>query len=256
MHHFPIDQTFVDTLREMAEENPNVTLRQFCLRMGCSENTVGRRFGCWNVLRVAAGLPESLAGRPASARGYTHDELLAALQRAVDIAGPDVSYDRFVCITGITYPAIARLFGSWTRLRAQFNLPKNRPQTPYSDDDLLKTLDLLSLRLGRHPTNADINALTPHAATTYSKRFGSASKQKEALFKYRLQQALQKRLAAKPPASPPGEATRTLPASGSLDPAEPASAKTNAPRSLFTPTPAPREPPTANRDAAVRHGGA
>jgi hypothetical protein len=31
--------------------------------------------------------------------------------------------------------------------------------------DLLATLDRLSLRLGRDPTNADINALTPHAAT-------------------------------------------------------------------------------------------
>jgi hypothetical protein len=237
MHQFPIDQSFVDTLREMAAENPHVTLRQFCLKMGCSENTVGRRFGAWNVLRVAAGLPESLAGRPACARGYTHDELIAALQRAVDIAGHDVSYDRFVCITGITYPAIARLFGSWTRLRAQLNLPQNRPQSPHSDDDLLATLDRLSLRLGRPPRSADIDALTPHAASTYRKRFGPAKKLQEALFKYRLKQALQKRLAGKPPASPPGEATRTPAASGSLRTSEPAGAQSNAPRSLFSPAP-------------------
>jgi hypothetical protein len=121
---------------------------------------------------------------------------------------------------------------------------------------LLKTLDLLSLRLGRHPTNADINALTPHAATTYHRRFGPARKQKEALFKYRLKKALQKRLATKPPASRIGEATRPLPASGSLGASQPAGPRTNAPRSLFTPGPRAARTADENHDAAVRHGGA
>ena len=193
MKRFPIDQEFVDTLREMAAENPHVTLRQFCTRMGCGENTVGRRFGAWNVLRSAAGLEESLAARPAHARGYTREEILTALQRAVDVIGPEVSYSRFARLTRITYPAIARLFGSWTNLRAELNLPRNSPRTRYSDDDLLETLDRLSARLGRNPRIVDIDALTPHASTTYRKRFGPAKKLRQALLRYRLKKALAKR---------------------------------------------------------------
>lgn len=87
--------------------------------------------------------------------------------------GGRVTLKEFVAETGIPESQIRRHFGSWTALRKEQGWSdQDRDCKRHSDEDLWEALHALIQKLGRFPTNAEIDRRTPFAARTYYTRFG------------------------------------------------------------------------------------
>lgn len=116
----------VAELRRRIQHNSGITQQEFCRAAGVSFTTIYRRFGGWNQLRALVGLP------PKHHRGYvyTREDVLEQFRRLLKIHGPRMTRTQFFQSGGVAESVVARLFGSWGKLREAMQLSPNKPQRP------------------------------------------------------------------------------------------------------------------------------
>lgn len=166
------DERFVELLREMGEDDPGVTLCEFCRALPCSPSTVYARFGGWPELRARAGLsPHGRRGRPTL---YTADDVREAFRRAVAEVGPSLTKRRFIHLTGISEAAFTRLFGTWTELRAAEGLPPNhRGSVGTTAEDVRAAFRRISAVEGPGLTLERFVALSGYGEATIRRHFAN-----------------------------------------------------------------------------------
>lgn len=149
-----------------------------------SAMTYKRRFGSWNEARRRAGLDPITPGGP---REYTDEELLSKLQVvAENTEGPvtkKVVDESDETPSSATYE---HRFGSWNLAKGEAGLTglkrggSGRGYS-YSDEELLQHLRRLARSMDGKVTQEDVAAADDcPSPTTYTRRFGSWSKAKEA----------------------------------------------------------------------------
>lgn len=194
-HRNVSDEELIADVKKVAKTLGKKTLsqRNYTKNGKYAVNTLLRRFGNWfNVLELCGMQPNVLQVAAALGRHeyYTvdTDELLADIKRVAlqlnkrTISGAEYQqygiYSRSTCF---------HRFSSWNEALKQAGLEpyKKVPGKRINDEDMLKEIERIWIKLGRQPTYSDIRAgISQYSAHAYAEHFGGWRGALEAFVKY------------------------------------------------------------------------
>ena len=127
----------------------------------------------------------------------SREEILGVVRELVGDEGAGVTLKGFVERTGIAESQVRKHFGSWTALRKELGSSvTERDCKRHADEQLWEAYHTLVDRLGRFPTQAEIDRHAPFSSRTYYARFGPQPHVKTAYRQWLAQRASGRRQSA------------------------------------------------------------
>lgn len=167
-------EDLLDDLTRVAEKVDRAPTQEDYNEHGTySTPTYHRRFGSWMAALTAAGHdPENRRGR-----GYrrSRSELLTEMDRLADELDRPPTMDEMETVGAFSPRTYINRFGSWTDAleAAGLSMPADRGNRPIPKEELREELAALGNKLGRPPTEDEMDALGKFSTSTYQNRFGS-----------------------------------------------------------------------------------
>ena len=156
-------------------------------------NTLLRRFGRWaNVLELC-GLQANVYQMAASLSGHEHqsvdtDDLLKDIKRVAALLNKNsissLEYNKYGTYSRDT---CQRRFSSWNDALQQAGLKpfEKVPGQRINDEDMLKEIERIWIKLGRQPTSSDMKAgISQYSLHAYAEHFGGWRGALQAFIKY------------------------------------------------------------------------
>lgn len=176
----PTDRELIEHLRDVANyHGPGRTARLSKRDLpdgGPAYSTYHTRFGSWRATLAAAGLPFP-------SRGYSHDDIMAAIRAVGDAVDkqpgdPAPTVAEFAVHSDISKAPVLREFDTWNEAVAAAGYdtnPDGRPagSADYSTGYLLGELRRVADDLGRGPTHEEFQARSEINYKTILRRFES-----------------------------------------------------------------------------------
>lgn len=188
-HRNVSDEEFLDDIQRVAMllNKSTLTQKEYKAYGKYHPSTIINRFGGWNATLIKAGLDIAKKyNRNKNNIDVTNEELLEDIRKvSIDLNQKTVissDYDRY----GKHGKAIVVYrFGSWEKALREAGLEESGFHHYITDEELLKEIERVWIKLGRQPTTIDIkNGISKYSLNSYSRRFGSWRKALEAFVEY------------------------------------------------------------------------
>lgn len=166
------DEEILALVRELADEDPELTQMDFYRETGISPSTIQRRFRSWPETRERVGLPPK--GRSNGRRKYTREDVQTAFRKAVAEVGPAIRLLEFCERAGFRVRVVMCRCGSWNELRASEGLPRNkRGQKAAPKEKILESCRRIVTEVGKGLTLREFCRRSGYTETMVHRRFGS-----------------------------------------------------------------------------------
>lgn len=154
------------------------------LRGQHSTNTFTTYFGSWSSALRAAGLPPSRNSN--EMKRISDEAIIEDVIRVANTYGTKtITSTQYGEKGNISLWTITQRFGSWTSLLEKAHLMPTGTHTNISDEDLLKEVERVWLKLGKQPTTDDIKkGISIYNLSTFTRRFGGWRATLETFVKY------------------------------------------------------------------------
>lgn len=157
-------------------------------------NTFQRHFGSWNSVLELCGLNVNKHQIAASQSNHIHNkkvndkELLENIKQvAIHLGLKSITPKEYAEHGDFSLSLCFRRFNSWNNILNKAGLdPYNRvSEKRLSDEDMLKDIERIWIKLGRQPTSSDIkNGISKYSLHAYSEHFGGWRGALNAFIKY------------------------------------------------------------------------
>lgn len=183
------DEELIDDVKRVAKElnKTSLTRDEYSSNGKYHRSTISNRFGGWNAALIKAGLDISKENnRNKNNIDVTNEDLIADIVQVCNKLNQNTitssDYDRY----GKHGKAIVVFrFGSWEKALREAGLEETGFHHYITDEELLKEIERVWIKLGRQPTTIDIkNGISKYSLNSYSRRFGSWRKALEAFVEY------------------------------------------------------------------------
>lgn len=194
-HRNVSDEELLADVKRVAKTLDNETLSQkyYKEKGKYGVNTLLRRFGSWLNVLALCGIQPNTYQVAAASSGHEHqtvdtDELLADIKRVALLLNKKTISTKEYQQHGIySRDTCFRRFSSWNEALKQAGLKpyKKVPGQRINDEDMLKEIERIWIKLGRQPTSSDITAgISQYSLHAYTDHFGGWRGALEAFVKY------------------------------------------------------------------------
>lgn len=180
--NIPDEELLTDIKRVAKSLNKNpLTQRDYKKQGKYGTNTIRRRFGSWNKAIELCGMQANIYQLSAALGSHEHQtvdtsELLEDIKRVADLLNKESINSREYNDYGIySRGTCFSRFSTWSEALKQAGLKpyKHVSEKRIDDEDLLKEIERIWIKLGRQPTTSDIKAgISNYSLHAYAEHFG------------------------------------------------------------------------------------
>ena len=177
------DEELLADIKKVAKslgKNP-LTQRDYKTQGKYGTNTIRRRFGSWNKAIELCGMQANIYQLSAALGSHEHytvdtSELLEDIKRVADLLNKESINSREYNDYGIYSSGTCfKRFSTWDETLKQAGLKPyiHVSEKRIDDEDLLKEIERIWIKLGRQPTTSDIKAgISNYSLHAYAEHFG------------------------------------------------------------------------------------